>query len=178
MEKTKEETIELSVLQPEDAPRIAHLLGDPQVHRFLSGAIPFPYTLKDAEDFIALVRAEGSALRNTFAVRAGGTLAGIAGYELGRLDKSHVATIGYWYGREFWGRGIATAALRKVLEKAAADPAVRRVEATAFALNGASLRVMEKCGFVREAVLRSALCKQGTLYDEVISRWEGAETLF
>lgn len=169
---TKEnEDIRLSALQPEDAPQIARLLNDEQVCRFLSDVIPFPYTLKDAQDFIRRVRTEGSSMRHTFAVRANGILAGIAGYELGCWNKSHVATIGYWYGREFWGRGIATTALGKVLEKAAAAPEVRRVEATVFAPNKASIRVLEKCGFVQEAVLRDALCKQGVLYDEVVCHW-------
>lgn len=169
--KKENEDIRLSALQPEDAPQIARLLNDEQVCRFLSDVIPFPYTLKDAQDFIASVQTEGSSMCHTFAVRVNGVLAGIAGYELGRWNKSHVATIGYWYGRQFWGRGIATAALDKVLEKAAADPTVRRVEATAFAPNKASVRVLEKCGFVQEAVLRDALCKQGVLYAEVVCRW-------
>lgn len=49
----------------------------------------------------------------------------------------------------------------------------RRVEASVFAFNEASQRVLEKCGFVREAVLKEALSKEGKLYDEVVFRWAG-----
>ena len=53
--------------------------------------------------------------------------------------------IGYWIGREFWGRGIATAALSEflVLEKR------RPLYAGVASHNVASIRVLEKCGFVR-----------------------------
>lgn len=53
--------------------------------------------------------------------------------------------IGYWFGREFWGRGIGTFAVRSVVDEVKhrplyADPAARNV---------GSVRVLEKCGFVR-----------------------------
>lgn len=53
--------------------------------------------------------------------------------------------VAYWIGREFWGRGIATAALRAFLQQEARRP----LHARAAADNAASLRVLEKCGFVR-----------------------------
>lgn len=165
--------VELSVLHAELAAPIAALLNDYRVWRPLSDIVPYPYTEKDAQDFIACVSRDGSPLRNTFAVQADGQLAGLVGYQLGELNKSHIATVGYWYGQTFWGRGIATAALRLLLEKVASDPQVRRVEASVFAFNEASQRVLEKCGFVREAVLKEALSKEGKLYDEVVFRWVG-----
>lgn len=60
-----------------------------------------------------------------------------------------------------------------LLEKVETDPQVCRVEACVFAFNAASQRVLEKCGFVREAVLKEALSKEGKLYDEVVFRWVG-----
>lgn len=52
--------------------------------------------------------------------------------------------VGYVIGREFWGRGIATAALAKFLEIVRERPLVANVSKT----NAASTRVLEKCGFV------------------------------
>ena len=149
--------VELSVLHAELAAPIAALLNDYRVWRPLSDIVPYPYTEKDAQDFIACVSRDGSPLRNTFAVRADGQLAGLVGYQLGELNKSH----------------IATAALRLLLEKVASDAQVRRVEASVFAFNEASQRVLEECGFVREAVLKEALSKEGKLYDEEVFRWVG-----
>lgn len=52
--------------------------------------------------------------------------------------------VGYWIGREFWGRGIATEALRLFL----ADEQRRPLHAVIVRHNHASRRVLEKCGFV------------------------------
>jgi RimJ/RimL family protein N-acetyltransferase len=53
--------------------------------------------------------------------------------------------IGYWLGREFWGKGIATRALALFLELVAERPLYARV----VRLNLGSQRVLEKCGFQR-----------------------------
>ena len=53
-------------------------------------------------------------------------------------------TIGYWIGREYWGKGIATGALTAFLEELRERP----LRAHVAKHNVASLRVLEKCGFV------------------------------
>jgi RimJ/RimL family protein N-acetyltransferase len=51
--------------------------------------------------------------------------------------------VGYWVGREFWGRGIATRALAAFLDEVSERPIYAGVADT----NLASIRVLEKCGF-------------------------------
>ena len=51
--------------------------------------------------------------------------------------------VGYWVGREFWGRGIATRALAALLDEVPERPIYAGVAET----NVASIRVLEKCGF-------------------------------
>ncbi|MGZ6316822.1 MAG: GNAT family N-acetyltransferase [Anaerolineales bacterium] len=51
--------------------------------------------------------------------------------------------VGYWIGREYWGRGIATEALRQFLEELKTRPLYAHV----VMHNVASRRVLEKCGF-------------------------------
>src|SRR5207248_2088714 len=58
-------------------------------------------------------------------------------------DRSGERTVGYWIGREFWGRGIATAALSQFLDLVKERPLVACVAKH----NVASLRVAQKCGF-------------------------------
>jgi RimJ/RimL family protein N-acetyltransferase len=53
--------------------------------------------------------------------------------------------VSYWLGREFWGRGIATAALTAFLQEIPTRPLFGRAAAD----NVGSLRVLEKAGFVR-----------------------------
>ncbi len=75
-------------------------------------------------------------------VLVGGAVAGhVASYvdaELGKLE------VTYWIGREFWGRGVATAALRAFLSVVTTRPIYGRAAKD----NAASLRVLAKCGFV------------------------------
>ena len=52
--------------------------------------------------------------------------------------------VGYWIGREFWGRGLATQALAELLDIVDARP----LHAYVAKGNVASIRVLEKCGFV------------------------------
>lgn len=53
--------------------------------------------------------------------------------------------IGYWIGRAYWGRGVATSAVRAFLELETDRPLFASVSER----NQASRRVLEKCGFVR-----------------------------
>jgi RimJ/RimL family protein N-acetyltransferase len=55
--------------------------------------------------------------------------------------------VGYWLGREFWGRGLATAALAELVEKLPMRP----LHAWVARSNLGSIRVLEKCGFERVA---------------------------
>lgn len=75
---------------------------------------------------------------NRTIVAAGQVAGHISCYPLG--DNLEVT---YWLGREFWGRGIATEALRQFLELVT----VRPMSARAAKDNVGSLRVLQKCGF-------------------------------
>ena len=68
----------------------------------------------------------------------------VAGY-IGSWSQEERRLIAYWIGREYWGRGIATAALAEFLGYERARP----LHAFVAAHNVGSIRVLEKCGFVR-----------------------------
>jgi RimJ/RimL family protein N-acetyltransferase len=59
-------------------------------------------------------------------------------------DNDGERELGYWIGRSFWGRGIATSALKEFLEQCDGPP----LRAHVTKRNAGSLRVLEKCGFV------------------------------
>jgi RimJ/RimL family protein N-acetyltransferase len=67
----------------------------------------------------------------------------------------HRCTIGYVIHRPFWGQGFATMAVTQVTEVIEAMPHISRIAATCALDNPASARVLEKCGFEREGVLRN-----------------------
>ena len=70
----------------------------------------------------------------------------------------------YWIDRAYWGRGIATAALRALV----AEVTERPLHARAAADNAGSLRVLEKCGFRVSGHDRGFAQARGTEIDEVV----------
>lgn len=70
----------------------------------------------------------------------------------------------YWIGRDHWGRGVATAALRELLALAPERP----LHARAAADNLGSLQVLKKCGFVPTGTDRGFAHGRGEETDEVI----------
>lgn len=70
----------------------------------------------------------------------------------------------YWLGREFWGRGITTEALRAFLNELTERP----LHARAAADNIASNRVLEKCGFVQCGKSRGFSHVRGVEVEEII----------
>ncbi len=89
----------------------------------------------------------------------------------------HVATflrdgeleVTYWIGRAYWGNGLATRALEKFLRE---DEKRRPLVGRAAADNFGSVRVLEKCGFVHVARVRSFAEARGAEIDEVVMRLE------
>ena len=72
--------------------------------------------------------------------------------------------VGYWIGKEFWGKGIATAALLAFLKIVT----IRPLYAAAANDNLASLRVLQKCGFVITGYDRAFSEARGTDIDEAL----------
>ncbi|MPY56440.1 GNAT family N-acetyltransferase [Streptomyces spongiae] len=75
----------------------------------------------------------------------------------------------YWIGREFWGRGAATAALRELLDVVADRPLYARAAAD----NGGSIRVLQKAGFVVTHNERGFAHARGEEIDEVVLTLSG-----
>jgi ribosomal-protein-alanine N-acetyltransferase len=140
--------------------------NDRDVWRNLRDRFPNPYTPEAAEDWLAYL-AHTDPLTH-FAIEVDGEAAGGIGFEIGQDVHRRSAEIGYWLGRAVWGRGIATEALRAVTAWAFAHHDLVRLQACVFAWNPASLRVLEKAGYVREATLKQAVSKDGATIDMLI----------
>jgi [ribosomal protein S5]-alanine N-acetyltransferase len=77
-------------------------------------------------------------------------------------------TLGYWVGEEHARRGHMTAALRALLPFAFGGLSLHRVEAACIPTNVPSIRLLEKCGFVREGLARRYLCINGAWQDHYL----------
>jgi RimJ/RimL family protein N-acetyltransferase len=69
---------------------------------------------------------------------------GVVAGNVGCWEQDGRRLVGYWVGREFWGRGLATAALAELV----AEIPERPLHAWVATSNVGSIRVLEKCGFV------------------------------
>jgi ribosomal-protein-alanine N-acetyltransferase len=77
-------------------------------------------------------------------------------------------TLGYWIGEPFAGYGYMTAALRALIPSLFGELHLHRVEAACIPTNDASIRVLQKCGFVREGLARRYLCINGVWQDHLL----------
>src|SRR6266511_3022587 len=127
----------------------------------LRDRFPHPYTHADAEGWLAY--ALQAQPETNFAITLEDEVVGGIGYRFGTDVERFSAEIGYWLGEALWGRGIATAALRAVTRHAFETHELNRLFALPFARNFASIRVLEKAGFVREGVLRCSAVKDGVV---------------
>jgi RimJ/RimL family protein N-acetyltransferase len=107
----------------------------------------------------ARIRQDPSVIERTIIDENQRVLGSIAVY--GPPDEREVT---YWIGREHWGRGVATAALRALLCIVSERP----LHARAAADNAGSLRVLEKCGFLRTGTGRGFANGRGEETDEVL----------
>jgi RimJ/RimL family protein N-acetyltransferase len=134
------ERLVLRAPRPDDAEALAHLINDRRI-AVNTARIPYPYSVADAEQFIAAVnRPEGEV---AFLITLDDAL--IGGCGVAQSDSG--PELGYWVGVPFWGRGFATEAARAVIDHAFGSLGHEVLEAGARVSNPASRRVLEKCGF-------------------------------
>lgn len=146
-----------------DLERLVSLANNQNVSRYLVYTFPHPYTLNDAGWWIGAGSKQNGAI--TRVIDYQGLFVGSVGItpQIGWRD--HIAEIGYWVAEDYWGKGIATAALRQMTEYGFTEGNFRKLCAPVLAPNIASMKVLEKCGYQREAILKSEVQKGGSYFD-------------
>jgi RimJ/RimL family protein N-acetyltransferase len=146
------------------------MLDDPDLLRFTR--VPEPVPPGFARTWLErYAEARGEGTREAFAVVDDD--ASFLGLALApTIDReARTAELGYVLAPAARGRGVATEALRQLTEWAFAELDLLRLELMISVENAASKRVAERCGYVREGVLRSLHLKQGIHEDtEIWSR--------
>jgi RimJ/RimL family protein N-acetyltransferase len=143
---------------PEDAPALAAAMSDKAIARNLA-VVPWPYTLRDAEAFLASPR---DPVLPSFLIfertESAPRLVGSCG--MGRRPSGAVE-MGYWIARSHWGRGFATEACRGLIDIARAL-GLSSLEGSHFIDNPASARVLDKLGFESLGIIAPRLsCARG-----------------
>ncbi len=160
--------IQMTELRPADAAAFVKHLADKDIFN-RTVLIPWPYTLALAEQFLARAAAEEreAARPVELAIReAGGLAIGCCGFKYGLGPcRRHRAEIGFWLARRYWGQGIMTAVVGGLVDLAFGELGILRLTATVFAEHIAAVRVLEKNGFVREAIMRQHYRKEEHFVD-------------
>ena len=151
--------------RPTDREALVRHADNRAVWRNLTHKFPHPYTPADADRWFALVAAMPEP--TAWAIEVEGEAVGGIGVHPGEGVYAHSAELGYWLAEPLWGRGIMTEAVRAVSGFAFEHFDLRRLEAVVFAWNPASMRVLERCGFVREGIAKAAILKDGELTDKI-----------
>jgi RimJ/RimL family protein N-acetyltransferase len=156
----------LRPFQPSDARDVQKLAGAAAVAEMTLN-IPHPYPDGAAEAWIATHRPaweEGTGASFAITTR-NDELRGAIGLHLTRAHRR--AELGYWIGQPYWGHGIATEAVRRVLQFAFEALDLNRVQASHLPRNPASGRVMQKVGMSREGLHRERYLKDGQFEDVI-----------
>jgi RimJ/RimL family protein N-acetyltransferase len=169
-------TIRLDTLAPGHLEGLAELGRDPDVQRFTY--VPSPWEEGFERKWLDRYeqgRADGS--RAGFAIVGAESAAFLGMVALVQIDRAgRQAEAGYVVAPRARGRGIAVRALQLLTEWALGELELERIELRISSDNVASVRVAERCGYVREGVLRSLHLKQGLRDDvAVYSRLRGEE---
>jgi [ribosomal protein S5]-alanine N-acetyltransferase len=149
-----------------DASSLVRHANNYEVWRHMRDQFPHPYTREDADEWIAFTQQQSP--QSQFALEVNGEAVGGIGLVL-KSDVEHCsAEIGYWLGEAAWGRGIATAAVQALTGYGFETFGLTRIFAVPFANNPASMRVLEKAGYLREGVMRRSAIKEGVVLDQVL----------
>lgn len=149
----------------EDAKELAELLSNQKILGNLRDGLPYPYTRKDAEEYISAMLSADKRKTFAFAIAAEGRVVGSIG--VFRCDNIHsrTAEMGYYIGEPYWGKGMGTSAVKQVCDYVFENTDIIRIFAEPFSYNTASCRVLEKAGFAFEGLLRSNAVKNGEIID-------------
>ncbi|MDF1511340.1 MULTISPECIES: GNAT family N-acetyltransferase [Bacillaceae] len=151
--KLETERLYLQPFNKEDSFRVQKLANNEEVASILG--LPHPYLLEYAEAWIdtqpellkegveyplAIVSKNTNELIGTITIR---------------VDKNNSkGELGYWIGRDFWGNGFATEAVKRMINFGFNELKLNKIWASAISRNKASIMVLEKAGLKKEGTLR------------------------
>lgn len=148
-----------------DARDLAAALSNPRVQDNLRDGLPYPYTEQDGTDYISAMLSADENETFAFAITADGKVIGSIGvFRQGNIHR-RTAEMGYYIAEEYWGRGIAAEAVKRICEYVFENSDIIRICAEPFSHNIASCRVLEKAGFQYEGTLRNNAVKNGRVID-------------
>jgi [ribosomal protein S5]-alanine N-acetyltransferase len=158
------ERLRLRAAVPGDAAALLAVLGDAEVTRYHN--VPTVTTLAEAQALLERLE-QRYAARDTirWAIELAEHSGMIGTVGLLRFDFEHRhAEVGYEIGRHWWGRGLTPEAAAAVIQYGFSVLGLHRIEAGVLPGNDASVRVLQKLGFLEEGTRRDYLHVKGRFH--------------
>lgn len=152
----------------DDVNEIFELRSNPETMKYIPR--PLVKTTEDALEHIAMI--EEKIVSNVginwgITLKGSSKVLGIIGYY--RMQpENYRAEIGYMLLPDFHGKGIISEAVKRLIAYGFDDLKLHSIEAVIDPENAASEKVLQKCGFVKEAHLKEAEFYEGKFLDKVI----------
>jgi RimJ/RimL family protein N-acetyltransferase len=149
-----------------DLDSLVKYANNPKIAANMTDLFPHPYTYDAGKKFIEY--ATKAKPRNVLAISVNNEAVGGIGIHPQTDIMRKNAELGYWLAESFWGKGIVSRAVSKMVVYTFDNFDINRIYARPFGPNLGSQKVLEKNGFVLEARLENTVFKNGEYLDELI----------
>ncbi|OED46735.1 hypothetical protein ACH42_03510 [Endozoicomonas sp. (ex Bugula neritina AB1)] len=149
-----------------DAPSLAKHGNNYKIARNLRDSFPHPYTIEHARAWIQHVKEHEAKTR--FMIACDDEAIGEIGFVTQVDVHRFTAEIGYWMSEDHWGNGVMGKAIAWVTRYAFDEMGVVRIFADVMENNIGSHKVLEKNGFIQEAVFRKHIFKENEFFDQYV----------
>jgi len=158
----RKQIIQLRAVRDEDLPVFFEQQLDPDANRMAGFTAEDPSDRDSFDTHWAKIRSRDTIVLRTILLDGA-----VAGY-ISSFLRDDLREVSYWIGRDYWGQGVATAALHLFLREDMQRPLYARSAAD----HAASLRVLEKCGFAIVAEERGYAAARGEEIAEYVLKRE------
>ena len=148
----------------QDAEQLQLHADNKNIADFLLDRFPSPYTLTDALFFINLKLNELPV--TNFAIVIDDEVCGVIGVDMREDIYRKTPLLGYWLSGKHQNKGIVTDAVKLITQYAFDNLDIICIQAKALGTNWASMRVLEKAGYIKQGILERSVIKNNQVFDE------------
>jgi [ribosomal protein S5]-alanine N-acetyltransferase len=152
--------------QTSDLSSLVRYANNFNIAKNMTDQFPHPYSSENGKTFIEM--ATSSSPPHILAIEINGEACGGIGIHPQKDIQRKNAELGYWLAEPYWGKGIISRAISRIVEYGFTHWDINRIFARPFGTNLASQKALEKAGFNLEAKFERSLIKNGEYLDELI----------
>lgn len=152
--------------QSNDATALQNHADNRNISDFLLDRFPAPYTLQDAEAFVSTKLNQQP--QTNFVIEVNGELGGVIGLDMRQDVYRKTPLLGYWLSEQYWRQGIMPRAIKLITDYAFTHLDIIGIQACVLSKNPASMRVLEKAGYIKQGILQQSVIKNNQVFDEHI----------